>query len=57
MVMKMDEGLDTGAIAMAERVPIGADATTGELHDELAWLRRRPDAARARRAGKRRSCN
>jgi methionyl-tRNA formyltransferase len=36
MVMKMDAGLDTGAIAMAERVPIGADATTGELHDELA---------------------
>ena len=35
-VMKMDEGLDTGAIAMAERVPIGVDATTGELHDELA---------------------
>src|SRR5580698_4579918 len=38
MVMKMDEGLDTGAIAMAERVPIGADATTGELHDTLARL-------------------
>ena len=38
MVMKMDEGLDTGPIAMAERVPIGADATTGELHDELARL-------------------
>jgi len=36
MVMKMDEGLDTGAIAMAERVPIGADATTDELHDVLA---------------------
>jgi methionyl-tRNA formyltransferase len=36
MVMKMDKGLDTGAIAMAERIPIGADATTGELHDELA---------------------
>jgi methionyl-tRNA formyltransferase len=36
MVMKMDEGLDTGAIAMAEHVPIGADATTGDLHDELA---------------------
>jgi methionyl-tRNA formyltransferase len=36
MVMKMDEGLDTGAIAKAERVPIGADATTGALHDELA---------------------
>jgi methionyl-tRNA formyltransferase len=38
MAMKMEEGLDTGAIAMAERVPIGADATTGELHDELARL-------------------
>jgi methionyl-tRNA formyltransferase len=38
MVMKMDEGLDTGAVAMAERVPIGADATTGELHDALARL-------------------
>jgi methionyl-tRNA formyltransferase len=38
MVMKMDEGLDTGAIAMAERVPIGVDTTAGELHDELARL-------------------
>src|SRR5580692_3140465 len=38
LVMKMDEGLDTGAIAMAEQVPIGADATTGELHDALARL-------------------
>jgi len=38
MVMKMDEGLDTGAIAMAERAPIGTDATTGELHDQLARL-------------------
>jgi methionyl-tRNA formyltransferase len=36
MVMKMEEGLDTGPIAMAERVPVGPDATTGELHDELA---------------------
>ena len=35
MVMKMDEGLDTGAIAMAKRVPIGPDATTGDLHDDL----------------------
>jgi methionyl-tRNA formyltransferase len=38
MVMKMEEGLDTGPIAMAERVPIGADATTGDLHDSLARL-------------------
>src|SRR5882757_5275185 len=38
MVMRMEEGLDTGPIAMAERVPIGADATAGELHDALARL-------------------
>jgi methionyl-tRNA formyltransferase len=38
MVMKMDEGLDTGAIAMAERVPIEPDATAGDLHDRLAPL-------------------
>src|SRR5271170_430741 len=36
MVMKMDEGLDTGPIAMAEHVPIGPDETTGDLHDRLA---------------------
>jgi methionyl-tRNA formyltransferase len=38
MVMKMDEGLDTGAGAMAQRVTIGPDATTGDLHDDLARL-------------------
>jgi methionyl-tRNA formyltransferase len=38
MAMKMEEGLDTGPIAMAERVAIGADMTTGELHDTLAPL-------------------
>jgi methionyl-tRNA formyltransferase len=38
MVMKMEETLDTGPIAMAERVTIGADATAGDLHDELARL-------------------
>jgi methionyl-tRNA formyltransferase len=37
-IMKMDEGLDTGAIAMAERISIGADMTAGELHDALARL-------------------
>ena len=36
MVMKMAEGLDTGPIAMADRIAIGPDATAGELHDELA---------------------
>jgi methionyl-tRNA formyltransferase len=38
MVMKMDEGLDTGAVAMAQRVAIASDATTGDLHDDLARL-------------------
>jgi methionyl-tRNA formyltransferase len=36
VVMKMAEGLDTGPMAMAERVAIGPDMTAGELHDELA---------------------
>jgi methionyl-tRNA formyltransferase len=35
-VMKMDAGLDTGDIALAEPVPIGPDMTAGELHDVLA---------------------
>src|SRR5215467_13842008 len=35
-IMKMDEGLDTGAIAIAERTAIGADMTAGELHDALS---------------------
>jgi methionyl-tRNA formyltransferase len=37
-IMKMNEGLDTGAMAMAERAPIGADATAGDLHDILSRL-------------------
>ena len=36
MVMRMDEGLDTGPVCLAERVAIGPDTTAGELHDELA---------------------
>jgi methionyl-tRNA formyltransferase len=36
MVMQMDEGLDTGPIALSERVAIGPDMTAGELHDALA---------------------
>jgi methionyl-tRNA formyltransferase len=38
MVMKMEEGLDTGPVAMAERMPIAPDATAGDLHDRLARL-------------------
>jgi methionyl-tRNA formyltransferase len=37
-VMKMDAGLDTGDMAMIERVPVGPDMTAGDLHDELARL-------------------
>jgi methionyl-tRNA formyltransferase len=35
-IMQMDEGLDTGAMALAERTPIEADDTAGDLHDMLA---------------------
>jgi methionyl-tRNA formyltransferase len=38
MVMKMDEGLDTGPVAMSERVAIGPDMTAGELSEKLASL-------------------
>lgn len=38
MVMRMDEGLDTGPVCLAERVPIGPSTTAGELHDELARI-------------------
>jgi methionyl-tRNA formyltransferase len=37
MVMRMEEGLDTGPVLMAERTPI-ARKTYGALHDELARL-------------------
>ncbi|MDP2358758.1 MAG: methionyl-tRNA formyltransferase [Beijerinckiaceae bacterium] len=36
MVMRMEEGLDTGPVAMTHRTAIGADMTAGELHDELS---------------------
>jgi methionyl-tRNA formyltransferase len=35
-IMKMDEGLDTGPVALEEKVAIGSRTTTGELHDILA---------------------
>ena len=38
MVMRMDEGLDTGPVGLVERVTIGADETGGELHDKLSRL-------------------
>ena len=38
MVMKMDIGLDTGDVAMAERMPITDAMTTRELHDRLSRI-------------------
>ncbi|MTV18371.1 MULTISPECIES: methionyl-tRNA formyltransferase [Bradyrhizobium] len=38
MVMKMDVGLDTGDVAMAERLPISDGMTASDLHDALAPL-------------------
>jgi methionyl-tRNA formyltransferase len=38
MVMKMDVGLDTGDVAMAERIAISDAMTAGDLHDVLAPL-------------------
>jgi methionyl-tRNA formyltransferase len=38
MVMRMEPGLDTGPVAMSERVAIGPDVTAGELSGRLATL-------------------
>ncbi|WP_338722303.1 methionyl-tRNA formyltransferase [Devosia sp. XK-2] len=35
VVMKMDEGLDTGAMGPTEIIPITPDMTAGELHDQM----------------------
>lgn len=37
-IMLMNEGLDTGDMLLKREVQISADATTGEIHDELATL-------------------
>lgn len=38
MVMKMDEGLDTGPIALTKIIAIEPEMTAGELHDALSQL-------------------
>ncbi len=35
-VMQMETGLDTGPVLMRKATPIGAEETTGELHDRLS---------------------
>jgi len=37
-IMQIDEGMDTGPVLLARKVPITADTTAGTLHDELAAL-------------------
>jgi len=37
-VMKMEEGLDTGPVAMVEKMAISLDMNAGELHDRLMVL-------------------
>jgi len=37
-IMRMDEGLDTGAMALQKAQPIAPDLTAGESHDALARL-------------------
>ncbi len=37
-IMRMNEGLDTGGILLAEKIPIGPETTAGELHDALGVL-------------------
>jgi methionyl-tRNA formyltransferase len=38
MVMRMEAGLDTGPVGMAERIAISPDMNAGELHDALMPL-------------------
>ncbi len=38
MVMRMEEGLDTGPVAMAEKLALTPDMTAGEVHDRLMLL-------------------
>ncbi|MEP1931997.1 MAG: methionyl-tRNA formyltransferase [Roseibium sp.] len=37
-VMRMEEGLDTGAVCMSESITISENMTAGELHDQLSGL-------------------
>jgi methionyl-tRNA formyltransferase len=38
VVMRMEEDLDTGPLALAERIAIGPDANAGEIRDRLAHI-------------------
>lgn len=38
MIMKMEQGLDTGPVCLGEHVAIGPDETAGALHDRLSLI-------------------
>ena len=38
MVMRMEEGLDTGPVALADSLLVSPDATGGEIHDHLSLM-------------------
>ncbi|MGH6847515.1 MAG: methionyl-tRNA formyltransferase [Methylocella sp.] len=38
VVMRMEEGLDTGPVALAERIAIGPNANAGEIRNRLAHI-------------------
>jgi methionyl-tRNA formyltransferase len=54
MVMRMEEGLDTGPVLLTERIAIPERATAGWLHDQLSELGASliPPAVEAYAAGK-----
>lgn len=37
-IMQMEAGLDTGPVLLREATPIGAEETTGQLHDRLSQM-------------------
>lgn len=53
-IMKMNEGLDTGPVAVTDRTAIAPNETAGELHDRLAKIGAdlMADALRALEAGR-----
>ena len=57
MVMRMAEGLDTGPVALAERVADRRRHDGGRPARRARAARRRPDGARARRARARHACS
>jgi len=38
MIMKMDEGLDSGPVALSQKIPLHQDTTADILHDRLAQI-------------------